>query len=56
MDDPRAAAFAIIKGAHRPLDLFAMTQGNETIYSHLSLTYGLVADIDIKSEVFRYAK
>jgi len=51
---PEAAAFNLIKGKGRPLDIMAMHQEGHTTFSHLSLTHGLIADIDVGSDNLRY--
>lgn len=45
-----------MQGKHRPLDILSVRQeGRETLYSHLLAMWGLIADIDIESERFRWA-
>ena len=46
---PRSAAFLIAKGFHSKMDTMEITLDNldRKIYSHLSVTWGLIADIDI---------
>ena len=48
--DPLNAAFLIIKGKQQSLDLATVKQHNLKYYSFLSLSWGLVSDVDIKSE------
>ncbi|PNT72983.1 hypothetical protein BRADI_2g51820v3 [Brachypodium distachyon] len=48
------AVFAIIRGHKQSLDVCAIVQGQERIFSVLSMTWGLVADIDIESEKYRW--
>lgn len=36
------------------MDIFSVYQGGKILYSHLNITWGLIADIDIESERFRY--
>ncbi|KAK7246586.1 hypothetical protein RIF29_41455 [Crotalaria pallida] len=55
--DPCAVAnavLAIIRGHKRSLDVATITQGKTTIFSILMLAWGLVADIDIESEKYRW--
>jgi diacylglycerol kinase family enzyme len=63
MGDPLTAAWALAKGRQQAMDLFAFHQGiwsadgfrpsRLTMYGFLSVTQGLVADIDIDSECMR---
>uniref|UniRef100_A0A0C9QN40 sphingosine kinase n=1 Tax=Wollemia nobilis TaxID=56998 RepID=A0A0C9QN40_9CONI len=48
------ATFAVIKGHKRPLDVAVVAQGQVRSFSVLMLTWGLVADIDIESEKYRW--
>ncbi|KAL6614371.1 hypothetical protein ACP70R_036641 [Stipagrostis hirtigluma subsp. patula] len=48
------AVFAIIKGHRQPLDVCTILQGEKKFFSVLLLTWGLVADIDIESEKYRW--
>ncbi|XP_072956842.1 sphingosine kinase 2-like isoform X2 [Typha angustifolia] len=48
------AAFSIIRGHRRPLDVASVVQGETKFFSVLMLTWGLVADIDIESERYRW--
>ena len=52
--DPLNAAFLIAKGKQQPLDIAAIKQNNTQYYSFLSLAWGLVSDIDIKSEKLKF--
>ena len=52
--DPLNAAFLIAKGKQQPLDLGAIKQNNAKYYSCLSLAWGLISDIDIKSEKLKF--
>lgn len=52
--DPLNAAFLIVKGKQQPLDLAAIEQNDSKYYSFLSLAWGLIADVDIESEKFRF--
>ena len=51
---PTLAALAIVKGVPTPLDLMSVTQGDTRILSFLSQAYGVMADIDIKTEHLRW--
>uniref|UniRef100_A0ACD5VWF7 Uncharacterized protein n=1 Tax=Avena sativa TaxID=4498 RepID=A0ACD5VWF7_AVESA len=48
------ALFAIIRGHRQALDVCTIVQGEKRIFSVLSVTWGLVADIDIESEKYRW--
>eukprot|EP01018_Ginkgo_biloba_P022428 Gb_00257 [translate_table: standard] len=48
------ATFAVIKGHKRPLDVATVVQGQARFFSVLMLTWGLIADIDIESEKYRW--
>ncbi|XP_037484559.1 sphingosine kinase 1-like [Triticum dicoccoides] len=48
------AVFAIIRGHRRALDVTSVVQGKTRFFSVMMLTWGLVADIDIESEKFRW--
>ncbi|XP_057828685.2 sphingosine kinase 2 isoform X1 [Cryptomeria japonica] len=48
------ATFAVIKGHKQALDVAVVTQGQVRSFSVLMLTWGLVADIDIESEKYRW--
>ncbi|KAL2343965.1 hypothetical protein Fmac_005250 [Flemingia macrophylla] len=48
------AVLAIIRGHKRPLDVATITQGETRFFSVLMLAWGLVADIDIESEKYRW--
>ncbi|CAN6219241.1 unnamed protein product [Urochloa humidicola] len=48
------AVFAIIRGHKRALDVTSVVQGKTTFFSVLMLTWGLVADVDIESEKYRW--
>ncbi|KAF2862690.1 hypothetical protein K470DRAFT_255616 [Piedraia hortae CBS 480.64] len=51
---PSIAAVAIIKGVRMPLDLVAITQGNNQFYSFLSQSVGIVAESDLGTESIRW--
>lgn len=56
-DEPCTAAnatFTVIKGHKRQLDVATVMQGQAKFFSVLMLTWGLVADIDIESEKYRW--
>ncbi|OEL21999.1 Sphingosine kinase 2, partial [Dichanthelium oligosanthes] len=46
--------FAIIKGHKQSLDVCTLSQGEKKFFSVLLMTWGLVADIDIESEKYRW--
>ncbi|KAL6656772.1 hypothetical protein ACP70R_004552 [Stipagrostis hirtigluma subsp. patula] len=48
------AVFAIIRGHKRALDVTSVVQGKTKFFSVLMLTWGLVADVDIESEKYRW--
>ncbi|KNA10376.1 hypothetical protein SOVF_144790 [Spinacia oleracea] len=48
------ATVAIIRGHKTSLDVATISQGKTRFYSVLMLAWGLVADIDIESEVWRW--
>lgn len=48
------AAFAIIRGHKRALDVTTVLQGKARFFSILMLSWGLIADIDIESEKYRW--
>ncbi|KAJ3255055.1 hypothetical protein HK103_006675 [Boothiomyces macroporosus] len=47
------ATLAILKGKTCKFDVMAVIQNSKITYSHLSLTWGFVADVDIESEKWR---
>uniref|UniRef100_A0A7S4DHB1 DAGKc domain-containing protein n=2 Tax=Lotharella globosa TaxID=91324 RepID=A0A7S4DHB1_9EUKA len=52
--DPTSAAFLVAKGQTRPLDLVSFKQPqSKPRYGMLSLSWGLISDIDINSEICR---
>ncbi|KAH0454923.1 hypothetical protein IEQ34_016847 [Dendrobium chrysotoxum] len=48
------ATFAVIRGHKRALDVTTVLQGETKFFSILMLTWGLIADIDIESEKYRW--
>ncbi|CAL9077229.1 unnamed protein product [Musa acuminata var. zebrina] len=48
------ATFSIIRGYRRTLDVVTISQEKTKFFSVLMLTWGLVADIDIESEKYRW--
>ncbi|KAJ2055836.1 hypothetical protein GGI17_006494 [Coemansia sp. S146] len=53
---PEQAAVAVVKAQSRPLDIMsAALASGRTEYCFLSMTWGLIADIDIESERMRWA-
>ncbi len=51
--DIASAAFQIVKGQPFPIDLCSIQSNNHRIFAFLSLTWGIISDIDIESERFR---
>ncbi len=51
---PTLAALAIVKGVPTSMDLMSVTQGDTRTLSFLSQAYGVMADIDIKTEHLRW--
>ena len=52
--DPVSAAFLIAKGKKQPYDIIVSEQNGHRCYSFLSLSWGLVSDVDIESEKLRF--
>ncbi len=52
--DPLNAAFLIVKDRQQTFDLAAVQQNNLEYYSFLSLAWGLISDVDIESEKFKF--
>ncbi|XP_071796923.1 sphingosine kinase 1-like [Asterias amurensis] len=48
------AAFLICKGGVQPIDVVTIVTPIRRIYSFLAITWGIIADIDIESERFRW--
>jgi diacylglycerol kinase family enzyme len=55
LDIPNAilATLSILKCKTRPMDVMSVIQGQKITFTHLSVSWGLIADIDIESEKFR---
>lgn len=53
LSNPILALLALINGKTRNMDAFSVIQGTTITYSHLSVSWGFVADIDIESEKYR---
>ncbi|KAI8914501.1 ATP-NAD kinase-like domain-containing protein [Gorgonomyces haynaldii] len=51
--NPELCVLALIKNQKKKMDAFAVIQNQEIIYSHLSVSWAFVADIDIESDRFR---
>ncbi|CAN0852732.1 Sphingosine kinase 1 [Linum grandiflorum] len=51
---PENAVLAVIRGRKTSLDVATVLQGDTKYYSVLMLAWGLVADIDIESEKYRW--
>ncbi|KAJ2504283.1 hypothetical protein H4217_009431, partial [Coemansia sp. RSA 1939] len=53
---PEQAAVAVVKAETRPLDVMSVTTASGLVeHCFLSMTWGLIADIDIESERIRWA-
>ena len=52
--DPLNAAFLIAKGKQHPLDIAAIKQNHTKYYGFLSLAWGLISDIDIRSQRLKF--
>jgi sphingosine kinase len=52
--DPLTAAFALAKGHTRPLDLLSVRQKEAHRYCFLAVTWGVISEIDLASEKFRF--
>ncbi|XVE87943.1 hypothetical protein DITRI_Ditri19aG0029200 [Diplodiscus trichospermus] len=48
------AILAVIRGHKRPVDVATILQGETRFFSVLMLSWGLIADIDIESEKYRW--
>ncbi|EME50127.1 hypothetical protein DOTSEDRAFT_68854 [Dothistroma septosporum NZE10] len=53
-DSPSLAAVEMVKGIRTPLDLVAITQGSNTLYSFLSQAVGIIAEADLGTESLRW--
>eukprot|EP00041_Stephanoeca_diplocostata_P029553 m.876159 g.876159 ORF g.876159 m.876159 type:complete len:775 (-) comp23579_c0_seq11:79-2403(-) len=51
---PVSAAWSIIKGGTRPIDCMSLRQGDKLHWAVLTLTWGIISDIDIESERYRW--
>lgn len=51
---PLEAALAVAKGYTRPLDLWRVIQGDNIFWSFLGVHWGLLCDVDVESEKFRW--
>jgi hypothetical protein len=51
--DMISSVFTVLKGEEWPLDIIK-TETPEPHYSFLAIVFGIVADVDIESELFRY--
>ena len=49
-----SALYVLLKGKSHPMDLFSCTNTKGTVYGFLSITWGLLSDVDIESEKYRY--
>lgn len=48
------STFGIIKGKTTLMDVFSIVQNGQVTYSHLSVTWTLIADLDLDSETYRW--
>ena len=48
-----SAVFSLLKGRAAPLDILRLSSAGKTWHSFLSVSWGLVCDVDLESEVFR---
>jgi len=48
------AMYVLLKGKSHPMDLFSCHNSKGTVYGFLSLTWGLLSDVDIESEKYRF--
>jgi len=53
-NSPSLAALAVVKGIRAPLDLIAITQGQNRLLSFLSQAVGIVAESDLGTENIRW--
>ncbi|KAM0723279.1 hypothetical protein Q7P37_001480 [Cladosporium fusiforme] len=53
-DSPSMAAVAVVKGVKSPLDLTAITQGDQRYYSFLSQAVGIIAECDLGTDSLRW--
>ena len=49
-----SAIFGIIRGNLMDLDICSVITPTEKLYAFLSVTWGLVSDVDIESERYRF--
>lgn len=52
--DAQTTTFEILKGRRRKMDLMHVVQAKSSLYCFLSVTWGLIADIDLESEGMRW--
>ncbi|MEM7594114.1 MAG: diacylglycerol kinase family protein [Cyanobacteria bacterium P01_A01_bin.83] len=52
--EPLNAAFLIVKGKQQSFDLAQVKQNNQEYHSFLSLSWGLISDVDIESEKLKF--
>ncbi|ORX52158.1 hypothetical protein BCR36DRAFT_411605 [Piromyces finnis] len=50
----RHSILNIIKGNVIPFDIIRASQGDKVFFGHLSLSWGIMADVDIQSDRFRF--
>lgn len=51
---PAEAAFVIARGRYQPLDIASVIQKDKRYYSFLSITWALIADIDLGGDEYRW--
>ena len=47
------AIYVLLKGQSQPIDIFSVSTRTSTLYGFLSISWGIIADIDIESEKYR---
>lgn len=52
--DPVTATFEMLKGKRRKMDMMHLVQDKSSCYAFLSVTWALIADIDLESEGMRW--
>ena len=52
--DLTSAVYAVIRGYTQPLDICSVVTPTQKMYSFLSVAWGIISDVDIESEKYRY--
>lgn len=52
--DLTSAIYAVIRGYTQPLDICSVVTPTQKMYSFLSVAWGIISDVDIESEKYRY--